>query len=197
MPAVSLLYDVSDKDMVIIENEWRKIVENLKQQLIGMKNIKSLIIIPILTGNLGSLLPFEINSILELISNEVPDVHIVGCRPKDLKTPSLDIEAPDETEILNLDGVFAKTLVQVEEVVKRLNQMKIILSSDQVKKIINKMRKEDHSFFFEKGLKNIKAYAADIVNVLLPEFNEILNRDWKNTDIISIINSSFEKETIK
>jgi len=197
MPAVSLLYDVSDKDLVIIENEWRKIVENLKQQFIGKQNIKSLIIIPILTGNLGSLLPFEINSILELISNEVPDVHIVDIRKKDLKTPSLDIEAPDEIEILNLDGVFAKTLDQAENVVKRLNQMKIFFSSDQVKKIINKMRKEDLNFFFEKGAKNIKVYAADIVNVLLPEFNEILKKDWKNTDIISIIDNSFEKEARK
>ncbi len=197
MPAVSLLYDVTDKDLVIIENEWRKIVENLKQQIIGKQNIKSLIIIPILTGNLGSLLPFEINNILEVISNEVPDVQIVDIRKKDLTTPSLDIEAPDGTEILNLDGVFARTLEQAEDIVKRLDQMKIFLLSDQVKKIINKMRKEDHNFFFEKGAKNIKVYAADIINILLPEFNEILKKDWKNTDIISIIDSSFEKEVRK
>ena len=93
MPAVSLLYNVTDKDLVIIENDWRKVVEDLKQQLIGKQNIKSFIIIPILTGNLGALLPFEINSILEVISNDVPEVHIVNIRPKDLKTPSLDIEA--------------------------------------------------------------------------------------------------------
>ncbi len=197
MPAVSVLYDVSYKDMVIIENEWRKIVEDLRQQLIGMQNIKSLIIIPILTGSLGSLLPFEINSILELISNEIPDIHIVYTRSKDLRTPSLDIEAPDETEILNLDGVFAKTLDQANVIVKRLNKIKIYFSSDQVKIIINKMRKEDNNFFFEKGAKNIRVYAADIINVLLPIFNDILKKDWKNTDILSIIDKSFEKEVRK
>lgn len=197
MPAVSLLYDVTDKDFVLIENEWRRIVENLKQQIIGKRDIKTLIIIPILTGNLGFLLPFEINNILEVISNEVPDVHIVDIRKKDLMTPSLDIETPDETEILNLDGVFARTLDQTEDIVKKLNQMKISLSSNQVKKIIKKMRKEDNNFFFEKGVKNIKVYAADIINVLLLEFNDILNKDWKNTDIISIIDNSFEKEVKK
>lgn len=197
MPAISLLYDVSDKDLVIIENEWRKIVEVLKHQLIGNYGIKALIVIPILTGNLGSLLPFEINTMLEVISNEVPSVHIVGIRKKDLKTPSLDIEAPDGAEILNLDGVFARTLDQAEEIVERLDQMKISLTSDQVKKIINKMRKEDLDFFFEKGTKTIKVYVTDIVNVLLPEFNEIFEKDWKNSDILSIIDSSFEKEVKK
>ncbi len=197
MPAVSLLYNVTDKDLVIIENEWRKIVENLKQQIIGKQNIKSLIVIPILTGNLGALLPFEINSILEVISNEVPDVHVADIRKKDLKRPSLDIAAPDETEILNLDGVFTRTLDQVEEIVNKLKTMKISFSSNQVKKILNKMRKEDKDFFFEKGTKNIKEYTAEIVNVLLLDFNEILKKDWKNTDIISIIDSSFEKEVRK
>ncbi len=200
MPAVSILYDVTDKDFVIIGNEWRKIAENLKQQLIGKQNIESLIIIPILTGNLGSLLPFEINSNLEMISNEIPNIHIVDIRKKDLKTPSLDIEAPDETEILNLDGVFTRTLDQAEEIVNKLKTMKISLSSNQVKQILSKMRKEDNDFFFEKGekgTKNIKEYAAEIVNVLLPDFNEILKKDWKNTDIISIIDSSFEKEVRK
>jgi hypothetical protein len=197
MPAVSLLYNVTNKDLVIIENEWRKIVENLKQQIIGKQNIKSLIIIPIFTGNLGFLLPFEINSILEVISYEVPDVHIVNIRPKDLKTPSLDIEAPDETEILNLDGVFTRTLDQAEEIVNKLETMKISLSSNQVKQILNKMRKKDKDFFFEKGTKNRKEYTAEIVNELLPDFNEILKKDWKNTDIISIIDSSFEKEVRK
>ncbi len=197
MPAVSLLYDVSDKDLVIIENEWRKIVEGLKQQIIGKQNIKSIIVIPILTGNLGALLPFEINSMLEVISNEVPDVYIVDIRKKDLRIPSLDIETPDETEILNLDGVFTRTLDQAEEIVDRLKTMKISLSSNQVKQILNKMRKEDIDFFYEKGTKNIKEYTAEIVNVLLPEFNEILKKDWKNTDIISIIDSSFEKEVRK
>ncbi len=200
MPAISLLYDVNDKDLVIIENEWRKIVESLKQQIIGKRNIKSLIVIPILTGNLGALLPSDVNSILEVISNEVTDVHIVDIRKKDLKMPSLDIEAPHETEILNLDGVFTKTLDQAEEIVNKFKTMKISLSSNQVKQILNKMRKEDKNFFFEKGekgTKNIKEYTAEIVNVLLPDFNEILKKDWKNTDIINIIDSSFEKEVRK
>ncbi|MHA1149202.1 MAG: metallophosphoesterase family protein [Promethearchaeota archaeon] len=192
MPAVSVLYDVTDKDLVIIGNEWRKIAENLKQELVGQRNIKSIIIIPILTGNLGSLLPFEINSTLEMISNEISDIHIVDIRKKDLKTPSLDIEAPDETEILNLEGVFSRTLDQAEEVVERLSQMKISLTANQVKKIINRMRIEDSNFFFEKGTKNIKTYAAEIVNILLADFNEILERDWKNTDIMNIIDNSFE-----
>ena len=192
MPTVSVLYDVSKKDFVIIENDWRKIVENLKDQTIGKNEIESLIIIPILTGNLGSLLPFEINSMLELISNETQNIHIVEIRKKDLRTPSLDIETPEETEILNLDGVFARTLEQADKIVEKLKTMKISLSSEQVRKIIHKMRKEDQNFFFEKGSKNIKTYTAEIINIILPEFNEILDKNWKNTDIMRIINSSFE-----
>lgn len=192
MPTVSVLYDVSKKDFVIIENDWRKIVENLKDQTIGKNEIESLIIIPILTGNLGSLLPFEINSMLEVISNETQNIHIVDIRKKDLKTPSLDIEAPEEAEILNLDGVFARTLEQAHEIVDKLKTMKISLSSEQVRQIIYKMRKEDQNFFFEKGSKNIKTYTAEIINIILPEFNEILDKNWKNTDIMSIINNSFE-----
>ncbi len=194
MPAVSVSYDVTEKDLIAIGNDWRKIAANLQQELIGTRNIESLVVIPVLTGTLGFLLPFEINSLLEEVSNEIPDIHLVNIRTQELKTPGLDIETPDEAEILNLDGVFAKTLEQAKIVSKKLREKGIELTASHVKKLVEKMRKEDRNFFFEKGSKTVKVYTAELINTLLPEFNEILNTEWKSADVIHIVTESFEKE---
>lgn len=196
MPSISILYDVTNKDLTKIDQEWREIVLNIRNDLIGVNNIDSLIIIPIFKGNLGNLMKFNVNSILDVISNEDNSIYITDIKEKNLVSPILDIETPDESEIINLEGVFSKTIEQADEIKNNLEEMGIILSVEQIKKIINEMRQKDYKFFYERGTKTIKDYTADIINTLMPILSEILKKSWKGAEISRIIEESYETKKI-
>ncbi len=194
MPTIEVNYDVTGKDLSVIEEDWRNISETINHELIGKFDIQSIIIIPIFTGNMEHLYAFDVDQVLGTLSNEIEEINIVDIREKLLEGFSLKIDELGENEIMNIEQIFSRTLEQISKVRERLKEKSIDIEEGKISELINRIKDLDQIFFYTKiQNKTVKKYISEIIELLLPNFNEILEKSWSSTQIINIIEESYEK----
>ena len=195
MPSIEILYDVSGKNLPDIDENWRSIAGEVKTKFVGNEGIASLIIIPIFTGNMEHLYKLDVNRIFQIISNEMDRIFITNMRDRDLVTTSFSIKKTEgEEEFLNIGKVFAKTLEQLENIQEQLKKKEIKISNERITEIILRMKALDRKFFYKRGKNTINKYISDIIESLLPQFNDILNKSYLPIDIISILEVKVKKK---
>ena len=194
MPTIEVNYDVTGKDLSVIEEDWKNISEAISHELIGKFDIQSIIIIPIFTGKMKHLYTFDVNQVLGALSDEIEEINIVEIREKLLEGSSLSIDELGENEIMNTELVFSRTLKQISIIKVRLEERNIDIEDEKISGLINKIKDLDQNFFYIKTQnKNIRKYVSEIIELLLPNFNEILQKSWTASQITNIIEESFRK----
>jgi len=192
MPTIEIEYDVTGKDLSMIDLDWRKISEALSKILIGKYNIQALVIIPVFTGSMEHLYINAVNHVLRKVSNEMEQIEIVDIREKGSKS-ELVVSEIGENEILSSEDVFSHTLEQLEFIQNKLKEQKISITDNHLQGIVTKLSALDNEFFHTKGKKNRWEYISEIVGHLLPNFNEILKKSWTGPDILKIISEVRKK----
>lgn len=193
-PTVEVLYDVSGKDLEQIDTEWRKIAEKVSDLLLDESNFNSIIIIPVFTGNMDQLYKIDVNRIFNVISYDFEKIFLVEFREKALITTSLTMEKlEDEGELLNIEKVFEKTLEHIEDIKTLLTEKEIFLTNDQITSLISSIRLPDNNMFYTREKTSINNYIGDIINKILPKFNDFLNSDYVPIDIVNILDASSKK----
>ncbi len=192
MPTIEVDYDVTGKSLSSLDEEWRKISEIMTQSLIGQYNIQSLIVLPIFRGDMEHIYIHDANQILDTISNEVKNIYFVDIREEISKDSSLAIKDLGENEIMNIEAIFAKTLEQIEDIQEKLKEKGIYIRNADAYAIINKMKDLDKDFFYIKN-KNIDKYVSEIIELVLPEYSNILKISFSASKISSLIEESYNK----
>ncbi len=193
MPSIEVHYDVTGKSLVDIEKDWSIISTEIQEMYVGKDNIEKLIIIPRFTGNMHHLHRIDVNHTLGIVANDIPHIFITEIRDMDLISSLTSIDTPEEDEYLNTEKVFEKVLTEVDQINTLLEEKNITISNSQIVSLVNRMRELDDNLFHKKGKKSISNYITELVENLLPEFNEILRMSYNPSDILELIETSFKR----
>ena len=119
---------------------------------------------------------FDINHILESVSNKHENIFIQDFRKtKDFKILSFNVDSLKSDDILNVDDVFDKTSLEVEEIQSILKEKGVEITKIQINELINSIKQSDTEFFFEKKTKSIPIYMGELIETLLENFITNLN----------------------
>ena len=191
MPCVEVTYDVTGKELSDINDDWMLIAESLKKDAFFTEIITGIIIIPIFDGTLENIMKFDINHILDTVSNKHENIFIQEFRKtKDFKILSFNIDSLKSDDILNVDDVFDKTTLEAKDIQMDLKKKGINITQAQISEFINSIKQSDSEFFFEKKNKSIPVYMGELIETLLTNFDSILKEEFDIAKITILLRES-------
>jgi len=199
MANVEVKYDVTGVNIPQVRSDWQIIAKLVHDDLVATGILKSVLVLPVLTGTIEPAISFTINNDITTVFNGFKNIYVNPfVADENLVQPSIDIDQVKNERLPTKETAFQNTRAQVDAIVKKLREKKITVDPAKIKDIITKIEAAENTFFVEKA-KNVNAakYIGGSIENLLPELNDTFNISLDMASIDPVLTSAMKATKAK
>jgi len=183
---VEVIYDVTKKELTAIKDDWVTIVDKIASEYLDKGILKDIVIVPILTGNIGSFTIYNVEDTLQPLTDELKGIFVDVPR----KGPSFtsDLFTVDDLNIAEMndwDSLISNTKRNIESIQLELKKSGINIGKEHLIELVDTLNNQN--ILVERGSLTHPNYLMSVLNEVVPKFNNILQKEILIDEIEKVI----------
>jgi len=199
MANVEVLYDVTGVSIQQVRTDWKNIATKVHADLVAKGEFKDILVLPVLTGVIEAAIAFTIDNDIATIFAGFKNLYVNRfSTDENFKHPVMDIDQLKHERLPTRETAFQTARAQVDVIVKKLAEKKIVVDPAKITAIITRIEVLDTIFFNEKAKGvNIAKYVGGVIESILPELNDAFGTSLETLIIDPVLTQAMKAKVSK